>query len=59
MKAVIILLLIFITAILLTGCGHYGMGMGRHYYQNNHNQTISGSQYMNGNSMHGQDGYWR
>jgi hypothetical protein len=57
MKAVIILLLIFITAILLTGCGHYGMG--RHYYQNNHNQTISGSQYMNGNSMHGQDGYWR
>ncbi len=69
MKTAIVLVLISATAILLTGCGHYGMG--RHYNDGWHNQSIPGSRnmymrpmnsqgmYMNGNSIQSQGGYGR
>lgn len=67
MKAAIVLVLIFTATILLVGCGHYGMG--RHYNDNWHNQTIPGPQnmnrmghqgpYMNGNTIQSQGGYYR
>lgn len=49
MKAAIVLILIFTATILLTGCGHYGMG--RHYNNNWHNQTIPDPQNMNSHRM--------
>jgi hypothetical protein len=55
MKAAIVLVLIFTAAILFTGCGHYGMG--RHYNNNWHNQTIPGPQNMDGNRMGHQGPY--
>ena len=59
MKPTILLILIFAAAVFLTGCGHYGMGMGRHYHHNYSDQEFPGHHNMNGNSMHRQDGYWR
>ncbi len=67
MKTAILLVLISATAILLTGCGHYGMG--RHYNDGWRNQSIPGSRnmhmspmnsqgmYMNGNSMQSEEVY--
>ena len=47
MKATLLIILIFAAAFFLTGCGHYGMGMGGHHY---YNQTFSHPRHMNENS---------
>jgi hypothetical protein len=57
MKAAIVLVVIFSAAILLAGCGHYGMG--RHHNDDWHNQTISDPQNMNGNRIWSQGAYTR
>ncbi len=38
MKTASILILLLAVTLLLSGCGHYGMGMGRHYYSANQTQ---------------------
>lgn len=69
MKPAIVIVLIFTAAILLTGCGHYGMH--QHYNDNWHNRAIPGSHnmndyrmghqgpYVNENSMQSQGTYGR
>ncbi len=55
MKAAMVFVLILATTIILTGCGHYGMG--RHYNNNSPDQIIPGSRNMHGNSINTQGGY--
>jgi len=38
MKTAGMVIILLAITLFLTGCGHYGMGMGRHYYGSN--QTL-------------------
>jgi len=52
MKITGILLLLLTAAFLLSGCGHYGMGMGRHYYGGLHvNQNDRDLQALQGGNL--------
>jgi len=55
MKALMMFVLISAAAILLTGCGH--RGMGRHYNSGWYQQPAPGVRSMHGNSINGQSGY--
>ncbi len=52
MKITGILLLLLTATFLLSGCGHYGMGMGRHYYSGLHvNQNDRDLQALQGRNL--------
>ncbi len=52
MKTAGIVTLLLIVTFLLSGCGHYGMGMGRHYYGDVHvNQNDRDFQSIAGNDL--------
>jgi len=55
MKTAMIFILISAAAILLTGCGHWGMG--RHHNGGWYQQSAPGVRTMYENSMNGQSGY--
>jgi len=55
MKTGMIFLLVSAAAILLTGCGYYGMG--RHHNGNWYHRTSPGTGHMYGNPVNSQDRY--